>query len=178
MIPVGKYKARATEGALGFTSTGKEQVAVALEVQSGEYQGKEITWYGYFTDATTDRTLESLRHLGWKGDDLSDLTGILDNEVQIVVEEETDQQGEVRTRVRWINGGGGVAMKDRMTDADAKAFAGRMKGHILAQRRASGAAQPQQQRQPSREQGGFRQQSPRGNQAAFGEPMPDDKDAF
>jgi hypothetical protein len=141
---IGRFKAKAIEGALGFTKGGKEQVAVALEIIEGDHAGTSLTWYGFFTEKTTERTFESLRHLGWKGDDLSDLDGILDNEVSIQVEEEDDDQGRTHSKVRWINApGGGLAMKERMDDGAAKAFAQRMKGQAMALRRAaSGGAKP------------------------------------
>jgi hypothetical protein len=133
MIDKGTYKARAVEGALGFTSNDNEQVAVLFETI--EPQPRRITWYGFFTEATSERTLESLRHMGWKGDDLSDLSGITDNEVYIVVDHE-DYQGKTQARVRWVNSGAGgaLAMKATMDKARAQAFAARMKGAVVAQR--------------------------------------------
>lgn len=136
MISKGTHKARGVEGALGMTGTGKEQVAVLLEILEGEHMGEQITWYGYFTEKTVDRTMQSLRYLGWETDDLSDLAGIGSNEVRVVIEHEEDQQGEMRARVKWINGGGGIGLKDKMDDNAARAFAARMKGAAIASRSA------------------------------------------
>lgn len=139
MTPNGTYKARATEGALGRTSAGKPQVAVAFTITEGEHAGSVVPWNGYFTEKTEERTLESLRHCGWNTDDLSNLAGISDNEVSIVVEVEdfeTDT-GEIRqaSKVRWVNAsGGGLRMKERMDDADAARFAQQMKAKVLAQK--------------------------------------------
>lgn len=145
MIGEGTFKARGLEAELGTTDSGKEQVAVLLELLEGDDQGKHITWYGYFTEATTDRTLEALRLLGWQGDDLSDLRGIDANEVYaVIIHDEYD--GKVRAKVNFINGNAGIALKNKMSVGDAKAFAERMKGHVLAQRQKQGqggaAAQP------------------------------------
>src|SRR3954466_6748613 len=118
MIPAGTYRARAVEGALGFTSKGTEQIAVQFTVVEGEQKGHYITWYGYFSEKTLERTLESLEYCGWEGDDVSDLIGLDKNEVTIVVEHEQDEEGQVRARVRWINSGGGIAMKERMNVSD------------------------------------------------------------
>lgn len=137
MIEEGTWKARACDGALGFTSKGTEQIAIDLQLLEGPNTGNHITWYGYFSEATFERTIESLRLLGWKSDDLSDLRGIDANEVSIVIEHEPDLQGEYRARVKWINGLGGVALKDRMDVGAAKAFAARMKGQVLAQKTAA-----------------------------------------
>lgn len=137
MIPPGRYKARAIEGALGETSGGKEQVAVLFEIVEGDYQGQQMTWYGYFHGADSSkaqknakRTLESLRHCGWKGDDLTDLSGLGANEVQIVVEQE-EYEGKIRTKIAWVNKCGGLALNTPLTGDKAKAFAARMKGLAL-----------------------------------------------
>lgn len=162
MIPNGTYKAKGVEAALGKASTGTHEVAVLLEVTSGDHAGTRLTWHGYFTEKTTDRTLESLRYLGWEGDDLSKLEGISANEVSIVVERETyeDRDGvtQERAKVRWINGAGGVAIKDRLDDADAIAFAQRMKGHVVAHRTKNKTAPaPRNANPPARrpDPGGF-----------------------
>jgi hypothetical protein len=153
MLEAGRYKARGVEAALGVAKTGTEQIAVLVEVTEGPDAGAQITWYGFFTEKTTERTLESLRHLGWEGDDLTELDGITANVVSIVVEHEEDQRtGEPRARVKWINGPGGLAMKDRMDPGTAKAFAQRMKGAAVASRggaapRPAGNGRPQQHRQ-------------------------------
>jgi len=144
MIPAGRYKARAIEGALALTNNGNEQVAVLVEVVGGDHAGEQLTWYGHFTEKTVERTFESLRLLGWQGDDLSELSGIDANEVTIIVEHEEDRDGKPRPRVKWINGGGGLAVKQKLEGAAAKAFAQRMRGYALASRQRSGA--PQQQR--------------------------------
>lgn len=140
MLAEGRYKARGVEGALGMTGTGREQVAVLVEVTQGEHAGEQLTWYGYFTEKTVDRTFESLRLLGWEGDDLTDLRGINANEVSIEVEHEEDSEGRKRARVKWINGGGGLVMKERLAEGAARAFAARMKGAAIASRQKSGGA--------------------------------------
>lgn len=158
MIPIGKYKARGVEAALGMTKSGNEQIAVLVEITHGDYAGDQLTWYGHFTDKTTERTFESLRALGWEGDDLMDLRGIGSNEVTIVIEHEEGNDGRVRARVKWINsGGGGLAMKERLDEGSARAFAARMKGAAIASR-SKGGPKPQSnggtrpQRQPVRDE--------------------------
>lgn len=138
-LPNGQYPGRGVSAALGTADTGTEQVAVELVVTSGEHQGKRMTWFGFFTEKTTERTLESLRHLGWQGDDLSDLTGIDRNDITFVVEAE-EYKGEMKPKVRWINAPGGMALKAPMGPEAAKAFAAKMKGAVVAQRQKSGTA--------------------------------------
>lgn len=145
MIQAGKrIEARGVLGALGRTGGGKPQVAVELELLSGPDAGHCITWYGYFTDDTTQRTIESLRHLGWKGNNLSVLDGIDQNVVSIEINHE-EYNGEQQAKVRWINAPGGLAMKEVMDPAEALQFARSMKGAVVqanatAKAKASGAA--------------------------------------
>ncbi len=142
MIEPGRYKARATGAEMGFTNNGKEQVAVAFELV--EKPGQRITWYGMFTTEITgnarisqcDRTMESLRLCGWKTDDLFDLAGISDNEVEITIDTETDLNGQPRSRVKWVNApnSGGPALKNIMPDAQKRSFAAKMKAAAIASR--------------------------------------------
>jgi hypothetical protein len=125
------YRAKAREWGLGESGTGKPQVAVSFLVLTEGATHAQLTWYGYFTDETFDRTVESLRHCGWQGDDLSDLSGLDANEVDLVVEDET-YNGETRTRVQWVNKAGGLALRAPMAADRAKAFAASMRDRVRA----------------------------------------------
>jgi hypothetical protein len=142
MFPTGTHRARPIDCALGMTGTNKEQIGVMFELVDDPSQ--RITWYGFFTDATFERTIESLRHLGWHGNEISDFHGGLpegvSNEVDIVVEEEANQQGELRLKVRWINSGGGVAVKTVLDDQQVRAFSARMKARVAGLQAKAGAA--------------------------------------
>jgi len=132
MFP-GKYTARATDVALGMTETGKEQIAVSFEVVDGDQAGEEITWYGYFTEKTAERTIESLRHMGWQGNDLAAIAvDQLPNEVSIVVDAD-EYNGVTRMKVQWVNrAGAGLALRTRMAPDAASSFAARMKGLCMS----------------------------------------------
>ena|ERR1051326_2108102 len=138
-IANGRYRARPVSWALGRTSTGKEQVAVEFELMDADgVVGPHITWFGYFTDDTWERTVESLRHCGWQGDDLSELSG-LDQEVSVVIENE-EYKGKRYPKVRWVNApGSGLALKEQLSPQEAKEFASSMRGRILQQRQSQGA---------------------------------------
>jgi len=143
MFPLGTQRVRPIDCALGMTSTNKEQIGVMFELL--EDSSQRITWYGYFTDATFERTIESLRHLGWQGTEIADfhrgLPAGADREVDIVVEDEPDNQGEVRRKVRWINSiGGGVAVKTVLDDQQVRAFSARMKARVAGLQAKAGAA--------------------------------------
>ncbi len=132
MLNPGTYVAKPVQAVLAKTSTGKEQVAVEFELTEEDVRGQRITWYGFFTDGTFDRTIEGLRACGWEGDDLSNLSSINGSvEASIVIEHE-EYQGHVKARVRWVNKAGGVAVKDRIPDDEAKRFAAKMRGRISA----------------------------------------------
>jgi hypothetical protein len=139
LIPPGSYVAKARSWALGYTKTGKEQLAVSVELVEIE-AGLTRTWYGYFTDATQDKTLEVMEILGIELDALATGEGELDAEVSVVLGHEDDLDGVPRERIRWINrpGGGGVALKDRMDAGQAKSFADRLKGRVLARKAQAG----------------------------------------
>jgi hypothetical protein len=136
ILPQGKYQAQAVEAALGETDTGKEQVAVRFKLLDPiEGCQDSITWYGYFTDKTLETTFKALRTAGWKGQDLSDLSDLESQstpEVVLVVEHEADQQNQVRAKVRWVNGTGGMALKKALEPDKAKVFAAKMRGQLAA----------------------------------------------
>ena len=162
-LPNGKHRARAKSAALGLTSTGKEQVGVEFEILTDGHVGTSITWYGYFTEDTTERTIKSLRICGWAGTELDNLNGIDSNEVELEVEEDT-YNGKTSAKVKWINKPGGLAMKSQLDPVQARSFAQRMKGAIAALDKATGTkpAQRPAARAPARNDD---------------PPMPDDRDA-
>lgn len=139
------YRAKAREWGLGETGTGKEQVAVEFTILTEGATEQGLVWYGYFTEATLERTIESLRHMGWKGDDPSDgLPGLDANEVDIVVENE-EFEGRTYAKVQWVNRPGGLAIKAPLAPEKAKAFGAAMRERIRAIDASKGerkAAQP------------------------------------
>lgn len=134
-IEDGAWKARAREAALAVASTGSPQLGIDFEIIEGPSKGEHVTAYLYFSEGSFDRTIEALRLCGWKGNDLSNLAGITDNEVRIVVEHE-EYNGVVRPKVKWINSVSGVAVQNRMSPGDAADFANRMRGRIVAMEQA------------------------------------------
>lgn len=162
MIPEGKYRAKGREGQLSQSANkGTPCVQVVLEItEEGEHTGERMRWDGWLTDNTAQRTLESLRHLGWETDDLGDLSGITTNEVQIVVEHEWNEEKQKSyPRVKWLNRlGGGAKLNDeaKLDGVAAKALSQRFAAMARGTRVAAAskpAAQPRPQAQrPRREQ--------------------------
>jgi hypothetical protein len=135
-IEDGTYTAVARQWEFGLTKGGADQVAVQFEIVEGPYKGYTLTWYGYFTDKTTKRTMESLRYCGWRSDDISTLEGMGSLLVQIVVaqEEQTEGKnaGKTYPKVRWVNqlgGGGPIKLEKPMDAGQKKMFAARMRMH-------------------------------------------------
>jgi len=129
MLAAGSYGARPIKRQWGFTSKGGEQVAVTFEIVDASDAGHRITWFGYFTEGTWERTVESLRLCGFDPADTSDWEGTNDVTVEIVVEHEA-WEGKKQAKVRWINdlaGGKGVTLKEQMNDAQRRQFAARLK---------------------------------------------------
>jgi hypothetical protein len=126
LVPAGKYRSRAIEAVLGETGTGKEQVVVRFEILNEGFDGHTVPWYAVFaTDKMSRRILEGLRACGWDGDDLSDLSGVSDNDVEIEVEHH-EWNGRVNARVKWVNKLGGPIVTP-IPPERARAFAARMK---------------------------------------------------
>lgn len=134
MIAAGKYRARAVSGDWGYTGNGNEQVAVLFQLAD---TGEKITWYGFMTDKTADRTIESLLSCGVT--DLQSLSGIDANEVELDIAHDT-YNGNTKAKVNWVNrlGSGGVAMKSRMGDTDKARFAARFQGQFLKKKAEQG----------------------------------------
>jgi hypothetical protein len=123
------YTAVARSWELGLSKNKTEQIAVRFEILDGEFAGHFITWFGYFSDAARDRTMEALRTCGWNGDDILALTGMGSCKVSLVIEDE-HYQGKTHSKVRWVNRlGGGVKMASTMDEARRRLFAARMRMH-------------------------------------------------
>ncbi len=133
---LGLHKAVAVEAQLGKSTNDNPQVAVTFRFTEGPNENKRITWYGFFTEKTTKRTIASLRYCGWRGNDLSDLSSMLfdsDTSQTVELDLQTDTyEGKTRTRVQWVNrlGGGGAALANPMGDQERADFAEKMMGRV------------------------------------------------
>jgi hypothetical protein len=131
MIEEGTYTAHAVQWDWGFAGTDKKrQIAVQFEILEGPYAGYTITWFGFFTEKTMQRTIESLRYCGWQDDDIIKMEGMGTLQVQIVVGHE-EWEGKPRAKVRWVNrlGGGTIKLESPMDMAQKRLFAAEMRMH-------------------------------------------------
>jgi hypothetical protein len=140
MLAKGKYRARAQGGEWGKSpSKGTRQIVVDFELTDEVHKGERINYIGYITPNTQERVLESLRICGWKGDDVTDLLGLGDNEVELVVDHEA-YEGSTYARVQFVNRiGSGFKMKAPMSEAEKKQFAAEMRGLAVKSRSAAAA---------------------------------------
>jgi len=141
LIPEGYYNAVAAESANEHGSTayahlcesknGKKQVAVRFQILDGAYAGRTITWYGFFTTKTWERTTESLRYCGFRGNDILDVERQeLRQPVSLTVEHDT-YDGKTRAKVAWVNAqGGGVLKISQLDEAKRAEFAGLMSSKL------------------------------------------------
>lgn len=131
----GRFRATALEGDYGRAQTGTEQVAVLFKLETGA----QLTWYGYLSENAADRTLESLVHCGVS--DLATLADLGSKDVEVVVQHDT-YEGKTRARIAFVNalGSGGVAMKNKASEADKASIAKRFKGNFLKLQKQHGDA--------------------------------------
>lgn len=156
MLNPGTYNAIAKSAQLSEAKTGTEQVAVLFEIVDAEFAGQTITWFGFLTENAMRRTLESLRHAGWTGDDITELSSLSGDtpNVQLVVEHE-EWNGQTRAKVKWVNSGNGGLNTTPLAANKAEALKRKVKAAALAMAREQGGAKaaapaPARRPQPSR----------------------------
>lgn len=137
-IPDGKYRGRARAGHWPIieSSKGTPGIGVEIDFSGGDVQGATLTWTGWLSDGALDRTVESLRAMGWQGLDLDDVSGLEANEVEVVVQGE-EYEGKWYPRISFINRIGG-ALGAKMTQEKARTFAAAMRSRIQALDAAKG----------------------------------------
>lgn len=163
------YRAKAKEWTMAEASTGTVMIVVLFDILTEGAEEKSLTWRGYFGEKSTDRTIESLRHMGFEGDDLTQLEGLDRNEVDLTVEDEeyTDaESGEVKTsaKVQWVNKPKALSVKKVLEGDSLKSFAAQMKAAFRAVDASNGkrtSAPPKPAATPSTGQsGGLRRPEP------------------
>jgi hypothetical protein len=113
---------------------GTPQVAVVFEILRGPDAGQKVTWMGYFTDKSTERTLKALRICGFTGDDLDTFADQRPtNEVQLILENET-YDGKTRVKVAWVNDPtfGGMRMENALSGSELRKFGAKFKSSLKA----------------------------------------------
>lgn len=148
LIPEGRYKARGKSWGFGKAGTGTEQFAILFELLDYEEGARTITWYGFFnSEENGRRALKTMRICGWNEDstDVLNPQGLDRNEVELVIEHEERQNGEMQARVRFVNAIG-VSLKP-LGEEDKDKLASKIKGWLKS---PATAGQRNAQRPPAR----------------------------
>ena len=126
----GNYMGKAVKGSeqYGESPNGNPELLLQViipELASPEFPaGRTFTTVLYFSAEAAPYSIPRLRALGWKGNDLSDLSGIDENEVQINVAWPVDPgDGKAKLKVQIGSGAGTFSTKKPV---DPKAFAARV----------------------------------------------------
>lgn len=142
-----KYTGHAVAAAsFAPSSKGNQQIAIPFEITQGEHAGETITWIGVFHDTQdrngmtgSERVIESLQFMGWRGDELAELAGVDDARIRELLPDEVElacdvdtYEGKTRLKVQWINraGSGRFAFKEALAGNDLKTFSSQMRGQI------------------------------------------------
>ena len=179
----GQWTANATvvDAVMGFTGTGKEQLAVTFELDPTEQEtgaggprGRtRLTKYLFFTEKALPMALNALEALGWRPEEHDwDLYGLVEQklligrEARLVLEVRTDDYG-TRTEIVFVNSMGG-AVKERMAPEAAQAFSHSLRERLMAARAAQDPAAVRDRSQA----GGARSQAAARPPAVAAKPQP------
>lgn len=125
MIAAGKYRGVCVAIGLGLTEKGNEQITATFRIVVGPEDGQMLPWYGYFSEKSSARTMQSLCAMGWQGDDITEFceegAHPPQTEVELDVEHNT-YEGNTTARVAWVNG----AIRKPLEGAARAAFKARM----------------------------------------------------
>lgn len=151
----GTVRARACEVRLGESkSKGTPFVGVMFAVVEGPFTGQRVKWEGWLTERTAERTIESLQHCGWDGDDISvfatGLNGLDRNDVDLVIAmepyngDDPSKAGNMYPKVQWVNrvGTGPKFAGESVGAAKAVEFGQKFRGLALAVKAKAGAQSP------------------------------------
>lgn len=138
-IEKGDHEARPISYQFGTSKAKKtEMVSVTFQFVGGPNDGKRMTYNGYFTDSTAKRTMDSLEYCGWDGVALDDLKGFGSKNVQLVIDDEQGNDGELYPVIKWVNRLFGRGPATVYEKAEVKSLAERMAA-VNAERRKENA---------------------------------------
>ncbi len=104
LAPEAVYLDRCVAVGIENTMKGDEYVSADFQVTDENGEVYTVVWRGWLTAKTEDRTIESLRLMGWYGDDIYQLArdGATRNKVKLDVRHE-EYKGKTTARVSFIN---------------------------------------------------------------------------
>lgn len=123
LLPPGYYdavciKKADDQGVMAFarldgTKSGDPQVTADFKILNPPdgYPSQSIRWFGSFKEKAARRTVESLRLMGFRGNDFLQLDGQELDQIVSVLVEHNEWQGKVNARIAFINPPGGAPVK-------------------------------------------------------------------
>lgn len=131
--PIRKFRAKARAIAnshdFGVSGNDNEQVGLRVQVIGGDLDGQSFPWFGTFSPAAEERTIEQLQIAGWTGEDIIRLPGLGTTEFEVQFEEYEDYNDEgapyTYIKAKWLNRLS-VGMKNAMNEGQKASFAQRM----------------------------------------------------
>ena len=138
MIAPGTYRARAIAGEEEYavSGSGGEQIIIPLDVNDGATVHRMRTYLA-FAGKAGPFSIARLRACGWTGTDVTCLSGIDRNEVDVEVKEEAFQ-GKMRTIVEIVS----RPSAKPLDDAAKRSFRDRMRELAVADPARDAAGQP------------------------------------
>lgn len=139
LIPEGFYDAVAVEvvhderlsfAYMSENKKGTRQVVVSMRLLNCEWDGRMVPWYGYLTVKTAERTCQSLRYMGLKGDLLDQVEHQQLNQIVRVKVEINEYNGNTSNRIGWIDrhgSSGNMTGTPPMSEHDKKEFSALMR---------------------------------------------------
>jgi hypothetical protein len=135
-IKEGTYIAKVLTHAISETQKGDPQAVVTFSFQTDDGP-HNLNWYGSFSEKAMPHTVKALVVCGLKGNNPAGELEI-GKEVQIVIENEADDKGVLRSKIRWVNQVGGGVKK--MAPELARAKLSALEGAVMAARQKLGAS--------------------------------------
>lgn len=117
-------KAVAVEWAFDVVG-GYEVIKIMFELR-GTSEGMRRSWTGFFTDSSLERTLQSIRHCGWVGETLGDMSGMGDAEVELVLATYKGNNGKNYEEAQWVNRPARLNLQNAMSADRLLAFSASM----------------------------------------------------
>lgn len=145
MLTVGTHTAKILDYGISKTKDGLPQVLVNFGITNSEGHTNRISWYGSFKEKAARFTLKTLMEvMNMPCADPSHIPGLLsqiaekgresglldtDKEYSLVLEEQPDQNGKPRLRVRYVNNPGAGPLKfEKIAASEAKTLFGALVG--------------------------------------------------
>lgn len=124
MIAESTYRALAVKGSeqYGTTANGHDQIVVDFDLPD---IGEKVSVFLFFSEKAAPYSIKKLRAAGWRGNDLSNLDGLGEQECVVRVSHET-YNGEQKMKTDIVVGGT-ITLDRPLDDKGKKAFAARFK---------------------------------------------------